>query len=340
MVHLQSSVFICTYRCAGLMELNVTEAMQMTPPGMIFMTGLLREPESTRPLVFTFVFVIYALTLIANILLVLATFREEELHKPMYIFMCALFMNGIVVSTNTLPRIMYDLVSTNIISFPGCVIQMSFIHTTSLFECFILAAMAADRYVAICKPLHYSSILTSVLAVKICFVLVVISSLMLSGEMVLASLIQLCSKPRIVWMPSCDFMSLTKMSCEDVTINIIYGYVITAVTVFVSLGIIVFSYVRILYDCHKSNQRKSQRKAVSTCVTHFLVLITFYVFFLFMVLHHRIPSSTVIPITIRSTLSSLYYIFPPVLNPIIYGLRTAEIRQSLVKMLKYKVESI
>ncbi|XP_061433271.1 olfactory receptor 52D1-like [Lethenteron reissneri] len=322
------------------MELNVTEAMQMTPPGKIYMTGLLREPESTRPLVFTFVFVMYALTLIGNTSLVLAILREEELHKPMYIFMSALSMNSIVVSTTALPRIMYDLLSANIISFPACVVQMTFIHITSLLEGYILAAMAADRYMAICKPLHYSSILTSVLAVKICFVLVVISSLMLSGEIVLASLIKLCSKPRIVWMPNCDFMSLTKMSCEDVTINIIYGYVITILSVLVSLGIIVFSYICILYDCQKSTQRRSQQKAISTCVTHFFVLIMFYVFVVFMVMHHRIENSTLIPIAVRSTLSSLYYIIPPVLNPIIYGLRTAEIRQSLVKILKYKISSI
>ncbi|XP_075908897.1 olfactory receptor 52D1-like [Petromyzon marinus] len=322
------------------MELNVTEAMQMTPPGMILMTGLLREPESTRPLVFTFVFVIYALSIIGNTLLVLAIFREEELHKPMYIFMCGLSTNAIVVSTTALPRIMYDLVFTNIISFPACVVQMTFIHLTSVFECFILAAMAADRYVAICKPLHYNSIFTSVFAIKICFVFVVISSIMLSGEIILASLIKLCNKPRIVWMPNCDFMSLTKMSCADVTINIIYGYVLTAISAVASLVIIVFSYICILYDCQKSTQRRSQHKAISTCVTHFFVLIMFYVFVVFMVMHHRIEHSTLIPIAVRSTLSSLYYIIPPVLNPIIYGLRTTEIRQSLVKILKYKISSI
>uniref|UniRef100_S4RLN1 G-protein coupled receptors family 1 profile domain-containing protein n=1 Tax=Petromyzon marinus TaxID=7757 RepID=S4RLN1_PETMA len=285
----------------------------MLPPGMILMTGLLREPANTRPLVFAFIFLMYALSVLGSLCLTLAIAREAQLRKPMYVFLCGLALNGVVMTTATQPRILYDLVSVNVISFAGCVAQMSVLHFATIV-----------------------SLLNGVVAAKLCMLLMALAALFVSGEVILGSVVKLCTKPRVVSMPSCDFMSLTKMSCEDTSANVAYGYFLIAVPAVGSLGIIVLSYVGILYECKRSSRRGGQHKAIRTCVTHFCVLCISYVFVIFMVLQHRISNSNAIPITARSILSSLYYIFPPALNPIIYGLRTSEIRQSLSKLLHHK----
>ncbi|CAN0308325.1 olfactory receptor 52D1-like [Lampetra fluviatilis] len=325
------------------METNLTDGAPreglILPPGMILMTGLLREPANTRPLVFAFILLTYALSVLGSLCLTLAIAREAQLRKPMYVFLCGLALNGVVMTTATQPRILYDLVSVNVISFAGCVAQMSVLHFATVVEGFILAAMAVDRYLAICRPLHYGSLLNGAVAAKLCVLLMALAALFVSGEVILGSVVTLCTKPRVVSMPSCDFMSLTKMSCEDTSANVAYGYFLIAVPAAGSLGIIVLSYVGILYECKRSSRRGGQHKAIRTCVTHFCVLCISYVFVIFMVLQHRISNSDAIPTAARSILSSLYYIFPPALNPIIYGLRTSEIRQSLSKLLHHKVIS-
>ncbi|CAN0354293.1 unnamed protein product [Lampetra planeri] len=312
------------------MDTNSTEIYQPAPPGVFIVMDHFQGHEEIKPVAFVALLVIYAVAVLGNLLLFVSIAHESQLHKPMYIFIASLSLNSMCASTITLPQIMHNLLSSGYISITNCIAQMFFLHVTSMSECFILTFMAVDRFFAICHPLRYSMLITSRKAMLMCIFSAVISVLLLAGDLILISRLTFC-RPRIIVMPNCDCLSLSNIGCEDITINIIYSSIITGIGSITSVCTILYTYSRILYDCQNSSLRKSQKKAIYTCITHFFVLSIFYVFLLFMIFHQRLKHQEVIPALMRSAFSSFYYIFPPVLNPIIYGLRMVEIRQSLAK---------
>uniref|UniRef100_S4RVM9 G-protein coupled receptors family 1 profile domain-containing protein n=1 Tax=Petromyzon marinus TaxID=7757 RepID=S4RVM9_PETMA len=297
------------------MDTNSTEIYQPAPPGVFIVMDHFEGHEKMKPVAFVALLVIYAVAVLGNLLLFVSIAHESQLHKPMYIFIASLSLNSMCASTITLPQIMHNLLSSGYIPITNCIAQMFFLHVTSMSECFILTSM----------------LITSRKAMLMCIFSAVISVLLLAGDLILISRLTFC-RPRIIVMPNCDCLSLSNIGCEDITINIIYSSIITGIGSITSVCTILYTYSRILYDCQNSSLRKSQKKAIYTCITHFFVLSIFYVFLLFMIFHQRLKHQEVIPALMRSAFSSFYYIFPPVLNPIIYGLRMVEIRQSLAKV--------
>nr|XP_032834988.1 putative olfactory receptor 52P1 [Petromyzon marinus] len=447
------------------------------PGTLIVIAGLLREPAGTRPLVFTVVLLLFAVALVGNLLLCAAIYRDPRLHRPMFILLANLAISDVVGCSATLPRIMRDLAAPNLITVGECVAQMLAIHFYRALECFVLSAMALDRYAAVCRPLRYHGVATNGRALAVAAAAAAAAAAAVAPLLALALRLQLtdCPRPKLVPSAHCDNIALVNMACSDGGVNNAYGVALTALTVGSSLAAVAFSYACIVRECLARRGRgdpsssgaaafgKSARsastvgpsrstttttnttnkntatentstvgpnttttttrrntsticpsatntttttgntsavgpstsnttnttnttarstsavgssttaaaattattggspavapktpvavpggtasapvagkgssgqhsRAVSTCVTHLLVLAVFYAPLLFAVVYNRVDKLFPMPDTTRSALTCLFYTAPPALNPVIYGLRTGAIRRAVVAM--------
>ncbi|CAN0019394.1 unnamed protein product [Lampetra fluviatilis] len=319
---------------------NISNLVSHDDSNLITITGLLRNPPSTRPLVFAVVLLIYIVVLAGNVLLCLIISREKRLHRPMYILLAGLALSDIAGSTATLPRIMTDLAASNRITLAECVAQMLAVHLYRALDCYILSAMALDRYAAICHPLRYPALVTNARTAAVLAAVATASAAIVSVilGLMLALKFDGCAKPKVLPGAYCDVMSLVNIACSDGVASNAYGVAVAVATVGTSLAVVAFSYARILYECGFGSERRDllasrgHVKARRTCVSHILALTVFYAPLLFVITYNRIDKYVVLPDNVRSGLSCLFYVAPPALNPIIYGLRSGEIRRTAKRL--------
>ncbi|XP_056613176.1 putative gustatory receptor clone PTE03 [Triplophysa dalaica] len=282
---------------------------------------------------FVFAALNYTIILFCNCLLLFTIIRNKSLHHPMHILLINLPINDLLGSTVLFPHIMQQLLfDTRTITFSSCVTQAFFIHVYAVAAVFILTAMAYDRYVAICQPMRYNTIMSNSHLVKI------ISLVWLSNWVLMAVLfILLLRLPRCrsyLTHTYCDNPSLLQLVCGDTTINNIYGLMITAVCQVITVGLILYTYLRILIACFRNKSSDTRNKALQTCGTHLIIFLLFECLGLFTIFSYRIKD---ISPHLRKFSGVAAMIIPPTLNPIIYGLRTKEIRLSLFKLFRRKV---
>ncbi|NP_001070197.1 uncharacterized protein LOC767762 [Danio rerio] len=282
---------------------------------------------------FFFAIVNYIIILLCNSFLLFTIISNKALHEPMHILLLNLPINDLIGSTRLFPHVMRELLfDTRTMSFSVCITQAFFIHVYAVSAVFILAAMAYDRYVAICQPMRYTTIMTNIHLAKI------ISLVWLSNLILMAVLfILLLRLPRcrsFLNHPYCDNPSLLQLVCADTTINNIYGLLMTAVSQVCSLGLIMYSYLRILIACFRNKRSDTRSKALQTCGTHLVVFGLFECLGLFTIISYRIKD---ISIHLRKFIAVAAMILPPTMNPVIYGLRTKEIRVKGIKFFHRKV---
>ncbi|XP_073335011.1 olfactory receptor 52N5-like [Pagrus major] len=291
--------------------------------------GLNVSKDFTYPL-FLFLFFSYLFIIVANLSIAVLVFIDKNLHQPMYLLFCNLSVNDIL-GNSILPRLLVDMLlppSERLISYYECVVQAFTVHVCSTCSHTVLMIMAFDRYVAICNPLRYATIMTNKMLIKltvsawgVAFVLVGI---------LLGLTIRLNRCRTIIRSPYCNNASLFKLSCENVFINNIYGL---SMTWSVSTGIfliVAFSYFRILLASVKQNRTDSvvRSKAFQTCASHLVVYVLYEIASLVIIVSYRFPS---VSGNMRKFLSIMCIIIPPAINPIIYGLVSKEIRESIIK---------
>ncbi|XP_061435859.1 olfactory receptor 52P1-like [Lethenteron reissneri] len=310
----------------------------LAPPGAILIATLFREPPALRAAAFAAVLAIYAVTVTGNPLLAYAIHRDARLHKPMYVLMGCLAVADVAESTAVLPRIMRDLAWGGSIAMGECLAQMCFIHVSLRVQGYLLAAMAIDRCLAVCRPLAYRRLVTNARALGVAAALAAVSALLVAGN--LALILRLPYRdPLVLLYPSCNFLVLSNLSYGDTSANSLYGLVTAVFTVFAPLCAVALAYVLILLECRRPALRGGRAKALRTCVTHLAVLVVFFASLLFN-LASGLRLFAEMPRELRSPLLSLYQIVPPAINPVIYGLRTAEIRASLARIFRRRVEMV
>ncbi|XP_074840437.1 olfactory receptor 52N4-like [Carettochelys insculpta] len=273
----------------------------------------------------------YLIALLANFTVLFVVGKEQTLHKPMYLLVCMLALTDITTSTIFMPRSLCIFwFNLKIITLSGCLIQMFFFHALTTIHSAVLVTMAFDRYVAICNPLRYTTILTNAKIAKLGLVGLIRAILFIFPIPLILSRLPFCSN-RIIPHTYCDHMAVAKLSCGDITISKMYGLVLAFVVMGFDLTLIALSYGLIIRALHRISSKKANQKAFNTCSAHILVMLLAYPPGLFSTLAYRF-SQGIAPY-VHIIMSNLLFLIPPMLNPIIYGVKTKELREKVVTYL-------
>ncbi|XP_067221989.1 olfactory receptor 51I2-like [Chanodichthys erythropterus] len=275
--------------------------------------------------------ILYCAIIFFNAFIILAIFLERTLHQPMYILISCLSFNSVFGTAAFFPRLLTDLLSdTHIMSREACILQAFVIYSYASNENTILMLMAFDRYVAICKPLQYNSIITP----RILSVLIAMSwiypMLCVGITGILNARLTMCGNK--LWKVYCHNWEIVKLSCSNSIIINVFGFFIVTTTLIMPLSFILYSYVKILIICTKSSV-EFRRKAFQTCIPHMVILLNFSIAIFCEVTLSRFVTSD-LPIGLSIILSLEFLVVPPILNPVVYGLNFPEIRKKIICIIK------
>ncbi|XP_026232760.1 olfactory receptor 1-like [Anabas testudineus] len=270
---------------------------------------------------FSLTLLCYCLILVVNVSVILTIILDENLHEPMYIFLCNLCINALYGTAGFYPKFAFDLLSDiHVVSYVGCLLQVFIIHSYAKVDYSILVLMAYDRYVAICRPLEYHSVMSvrrTALLVSLSWLVPLCCETMV---VVLTSTLKLCDS--LIQKLYCENWSIVKLACSSTTANDIVGIIF----IFFYSGHVLFivcSYLWLVKSALKSIE--SRRKFIQTCVPHLFCLFNVSAALLFDVMYSRYGSDSV-PENVKNFMSIEFLIFPPIFNPIIYGLILTKIR--------------
>ncbi|XP_078496764.1 olfactory receptor 5G26-like [Lissotriton helveticus] len=273
---------------------------------------------------------VYMLTIVSNILIILSVKADPQLHVPMYFFLSHFSFVEICYTSTTAPKMLFDLLRKHkTISVAGCLIQFYFFASFGVTEDFLLSTMALDRYLAICRPLHYSTMMTHTVCKQLVATSYVISFLTILIPVICMSNLSFCF-PNGINHFFCDFAPLLKLSCTDPTISGLIFMITGCMSIFFCSFMILVSYTFIIITVLKIPSTRGRRKAFSTCGSHLMVVIIFYGTLIFIYVR---PTSTD-SFSFDKVVSAFYVILVPLLNPLIYSLRNKEMKQAMHRALQ------
>ncbi|XP_073511040.1 olfactory receptor 11L1-like [Phyllobates terribilis] len=301
-----------------MQENNVTSLNEF------FLLGF-QVSKNCRIFLFFLLFLIYCGIICGNLLIITLVSTSKNLHTPMYFFISQLSISDILLPTDIVPYMFYILLNNGAtITFIGCMAQLYFFCGAETFECFLLTVMSYDRYVAICNPLHYVSIMTSSFCVNLVnffwflgFFIAFIDTLSISRLKF--------SGPNIIDHFFCDLAPLQDIACSDLFLLKLQLYLLSFPLLIVPNLIIVLSYGNIVRAVLQIQSNISRQKAFSTCSSHLAVVSIFYLT-LFSV--YILPTSEQTS-EVNKIMSLLYTVFTPLINPIIYSFRNKDIKKAV-----------
>ncbi|KAM7085569.1 olfactory receptor 51J1-like [Molossus nigricans] len=259
---------------------------------------------------------------------------DSALHQPMYLFLAMLALVEVGVSASTLPTVLgIFLFGTTKISFDACLLQMFSIHSFSIMESAVLLAMSVDRFVAIYSPLHYTTILTLPRILGTGAVIGLKSIMLMAPLPMLLRHLPFCGH-NVLSHSYCLHPNLIHLPCGDISINNIYGLFIVTCTFGLDSLLIVVSYGLILHTVLNIATGEQRKKALNTCGSHVCAVLVYYVPMISLSMVHRFGHH-VSPL-LHVMMANAYLFFPPVVNPIVYSIKTKEIRRGIVRMLSEK----
>ncbi|KAM4557812.1 olfactory receptor 6N2-like [Odontesthes bonariensis] len=285
------------------------------------------EMNKYRYLYFSFMFTVYILIIASNATIVYLIWRHKDLHEPMYIFIAALLFNSVIYSTTVYPKLMSDFLSKKqTISYSACLFQFFMFYTIGGSEFLLLAAMAYDRYVSICKPLRYPTIMRKTTV----SILLVVSWLFAACHITVQVILSFQSK-----LCTFDFTgifcnnAMYTLQCVRPRALTVFGVIALIDLVLLPMLFTVFTYTKIFTISQRSG-KAFRRKAFETCLPHLLVLISFACLMVYDVTVARVESN--LPKTARFIMTLQIVLYHPLFNPIIYGLKMKEISKHLKRL--------
>ena len=295
---------------------------------VFYLMGIPSLPESLFLPVFFIFLLLYILILVGNALILVAVVTEPSLHKPMYFFLINLSALDILFTTTTVPKMLsLFLRGDRYLSFPACFLQMYLFHSFSCSEAFILVVMAYDRYVAICRPLHYPALMTPQTSAALA-ASAWPTALLLPIPAVVQTSHMAFENTAHIYHCFCDHLAVVQASCSDTSPQTFMGFCIAMVVSFLPLLLVLLSYAHILASVLHISSRQGRSKAFSTCSSHLLVVGTYYSSIAIAYVAYRAD----LPLDFHIMGNVVYAILTPVLNPIIYTLRNKDVKAAITKM--------
>ncbi|XP_066445135.1 olfactory receptor 51E1-like [Eleutherodactylus coqui] len=275
-----------------------------------------------------FLISMYIVAVLGNATILYIIKVDQELHGPMYIFMLSAI--DLSLATTTMPRMLGIFwMDIRKVTFDMCLTQMSFIHSLSAMESGVLLAMAVDRYVAICHPLRYSSILTSEKICKMSALIVVRGILVMIPIPFIIKRLPYW-KSNVLTHSYCVHQEVMNLACGDIKVNVIYGLFVIFSIVGIDLVFISVSYMLIIKTV-LGVVAEAKTKAFGTCAAHICAVLLYYIPLIGLSVIHRLKSNANLP-NLHILFGDIYLLLPPVINPLIYGIKTKQIRNGLKKL--------
>ncbi|XP_056329023.1 olfactory receptor 52B4 [Danio aesculapii] len=283
-----------------------------------------------RPLLFIPFFIILIYTLLANGILMTVIAKHRKLHAPMYILIGLIAVLGFFVPIYFIPRMLVGFAwEMNTITRHECLIQMFCLHFSGCFQSSILLGMAVDRFFAIVYPLRYNDFVNLTNSLIFCVVLSIRNAISIIAMVGLVVPLTFC-RTNLIYHSFCEHTSVVNLACNDITKNYLALTVAFGITS-ADCVLIFCSYVIIFVVIFCSPSGESRHKAIHTCTTHLMTIVIAYISVTAAFVGYRVST---IPRDARIVTSTLYHLVPAICNPIIYGLRTTEIRTQIVKSFK------
>ncbi|XP_005077365.1 olfactory receptor 7G2-like [Mesocricetus auratus] len=289
----------------------------------------LTHDATMEPLIFGLFLFTYVVTILGNLLIIVTVSSDTHLQTPMYLFLSKLSFTDICLSSATVLNMLKNIhTHDQSISYTGCLTQACFVLNFAVLESCVLAAMAYDRYAAICHPLNYTVIMNP----NFCGLLILLS-LIIS---IVNSLLQCLMVQRLSFCTNfqlplffCELAQVIKLACSDALINYILIYLATFIFGGIPISGIIFSYTRIVSSILRISSLRGRYKAFSTCVSHFVVVSLFYG----AAVGVYISSAITVSPQITTVSYMMYTVLPQMLNPFIYSLRNRDMKKALGKLI-------
>ncbi|CAH6785943.1 olfactory receptor 1468 [Phodopus roborovskii] len=293
-------------------------------------------PPEYQHLFYALFLAIYLTTVLGNLIIIHLIFLDSHLHTPMYLFLSNLSFSDLCFSSVTMPKLLQNMQSQHpLISYVGCLTQMYFFMVFGDMESLLLVVMAYDRYVAICFPLHY----TSIMSPKVCACLLLPLWMLATFNAVINTLLMdrlsFCEN-NVIPHFFCDIPSLLKLACSDTYVNELMIFISGGPIILVPFLLIVMSYARIVCSILKVSSTHGIHKVFSTCGSHLSVVSLFYGTVIGLYFCPSANNSTVK----ETTMAMMYTVVTPMLNPFIYSLRNKDIKGALIKVIFSKKISL
>ncbi|XP_005075788.1 olfactory receptor 6-like [Mesocricetus auratus] len=302
--------------------------MNITLVSEFILVGFPTAPWLQALLFFLFL-VVYMLIIAENLVIIFTVWTTGSLHKPMYYFLSSMSFLEIWYVSVTVPKMLDGfLLQRRLISFTGCMTQLYFFISLACTECVLLSAMAYDRYVAICHPLRYPVIMTTVYCMQL-MALSYFSGFMVSVVKVyFISHVAFCGS-NVMNHFFCDISPILKLACKDMSTAELVDFALAIVILVLPLITTVLSYVYIVSTILRIPSSQGRKKAFSTCASHLTVVIIYYTAMIFMYVRPRAIAS----FNSNKLISAVYAVLTPMLNPFIYCLRNQEVKDAIKKTL-------
>ncbi|XP_067388438.1 olfactory receptor 52P1-like [Emydura macquarii macquarii] len=309
---------------------RLMEAFNLTPSGSstFILNGIpgLEDAHIWISIPFS---MIYIIILLANFTILFVVGKEQTLHKPMFLLLCMLSLTDIGMSTCIVPKALSIFwFSSKVITMDGCLTQIFFLYVIGATQSAILVLMAFDRYVAICDPLRYATILTNSRIAKLGLVGLIRAVLLILPESLLVRRLQFCAN-RIIPHTYCETIAVLKISCGETIINRMYSMVILLFIIGLDQTLIGLSYGLIIRAVLRISSKKTNRKALNTCTPHLCVMVMSCTTIIFSSL--TLSFGQGIAAYVHVLLANFCLLVSPLFNPIIYGVKIKELRDKLGK---------
>ncbi|XP_006166530.1 olfactory receptor 51H1 [Tupaia chinensis] len=311
------------------MTLNVSQVNHNS----FILTGIPGMPDKNPWMAFPLGF-LYTLTLLGNGTILAVIKVDQSLHEPMYYFLSILALTDVSLSMSTLPS-MLSIFWFNVpeISFDACITQMFFIHGFGVVESGVLVSMAFDRFVAIRDPLRYASILTYGIIGKIGIAVLIRAICVVFPVPFLIKRLPFCHS-NVLSHSYCLHQDAMRLACASTRVNSLYGLFIVIFTLGLDALIILFSYILILKTVLSIASRAERLKALNTCLSHICAVLLFYVPLIGVTMVHRFGKH--LSPVVHTLMANIYLLLPPVLNPIVYSVKTKQIRRRIIQVFQRK----
>ncbi|XP_037377909.1 olfactory receptor 51V1-like [Talpa occidentalis] len=272
---------------------------------------------------------VYAMILSGNCLVLHVIRMEPSLHQPMFYFLAMLALTDLCMGLSTVHTVLGTLWGlSQEIGLEACIAQTFFIHGLSAMESGVLLAMAFDRFTAICNPLRYTSILTNTRIISIGAVILGRSFLLILAPIIRLKFFHYC-RPHILSHSFCLHQDLLRLACSDIRFNSFYALALVICELLLDSVLILISYILILHSVLTIASREERIKSLQTCVSHISAVLVFYVPIIGLTMVHRFGKH--LSPVVHVLMGNIYILFPPLMNPIIYSVKTQQIRSRILR---------